>query len=328
MSEKSEDSNADGSAPVSTERFNALESSIDNRFEEIKQLILALQPTTTTSTSPSPANTTSKALEGFVAASKEPQGTEGAGDGKNEEEKEEMDGQSTHNPKPKPTKGNGSGMYSGVPPPPEYPGPPLPQPHYSNVGNPPMLDASSFANWQFLMRSHLSSANTELWRIVEEGYYPIDPSNVTRREYADRQHNATALHMIQRSLTPKDLSHIRQFNIAKEAWDYLTALFIGNESIQASKFEEVSNECDSFVMNDDETPEEMYRRLKALSVAMLDLGATHTDDMWVKRKLIQALLPIDEVKCNTIKGRSDYRTMSSNVVLSEVVSMNSSKKIA
>ena len=88
----------------------------------------------------------------------------------------------------------------------------------------------------------LSSANTELWRIVEEGYYPVNPTNITRGEYADRQHNATALNHIQRSLTSKDLAHIRKFTIAKEAWDYLTELFIGNESIQAAKYEEVSNE--------------------------------------------------------------------------------------
>ena len=144
----------------------------------------------------------------------------------------------------------------------------------------------------------------------------------------DRQLNTTALHLIQRSLTPKDLSHIRGFSTAKEAWDYLTTLFIGNESIQASKYEEISNECDAFVMLDEETPEETYCHLKGLSVAMMDLGATQTDDMWVKRKFIQALLPIDEVKCNTIKGRSDYHQMSSNAILSEVVAMTSSKKIA
>jgi hypothetical protein len=81
-------------------------------------------------------------------------------------------------------------------------------------------------------------------------------------------------------------------------------------------------------MLDEETPEEMYHRIKGLSVAMMDLGATHTDDMWVKRKFVLALLPIDVVKCNTIKGRSDYRQMSSNAVLSEVVAMTSSKKIS
>ena len=61
---------------------------------------------------------------------------------------------------------------------------------------------------------------------------------------------------------------------------------------------------------------------------MLDLGATHTDDMWIKRKFIQAYLSIDEIKANQVKGRSDYRTMTSNDVLSEVVSMISSKKLA
>ena len=49
-------------------------------------------------------------------------------------------------------------------------------------------------------------------------------------------------------------------------------------------------------MLDDETPKEMYHYITALSVAMMNLGATHTDDMWVKRKFIQAFLSVDEIK--------------------------------
>ena len=130
---------------------------------------------------------------------------------------------------------------------------------------------------------------------------------MTRGEYADRQHNATALNHIQRSLTSKDLAHIRKFTIAKEAWDYLTELFIGNESIQAAKYEEVSNECDSFVMLDDETPQEMYRRLKALSVAMLDLGATHTRMTCGSReRSFKHIYPL--MKSRQIKSREDRTT--------------------
>ena len=187
-----------------------MKSSIDARFDELKNLILNLPPKDIPSAQPPPTDPNSKSQK----------------DGNLEDGEEEQD---KTTPKPTPSKGNGSQNFSAMPGP-TYTGPPLPAPHYAHVGNPPMLDASSFANWQFLMRSHLSSASTELWRIVEEGYYPVDPSDITTGEYADKQHNATALNHIQRALTSKDLAHIRKFTIAKEAWDYLTNLFIGNES--------------------------------------------------------------------------------------------------
>jgi hypothetical protein len=79
-------------------------------------------------------------------------------------------------------------------------------------------------------------------------------------------------------------------------------------------------------MLDRETPKDMYRRLKALCVTMVDLGATYVDDKWIKRKFVQALLPYEEIKLNSIKERSDYRTMTSNDVLGEIIAMTIAKK--
>ncbi|KAK1603473.1 hypothetical protein QYE76_016690 [Lolium multiflorum] len=131
-------------------------------------------------------------------------------------------------------------------------------------------------------------ASTELWRIIEEGYSPRDPKNLTRRDVVDDQLNATAINMIHMAVTPKDRAHIRSLKTAKEAWDKLDKLFLGNASIQSSRFDEVNNMADNFVMIEGETPEEMYRRLIALAVQMQDLGATFVDDHWIKRKFYNA----------------------------------------
>ncbi|KAK1681241.1 hypothetical protein QYE76_042089, partial [Lolium multiflorum] len=116
-------------------------------------------------------------------------------------------------------------------------------------------------------------ASIELRRIIEEGYSPRDPKHLTRREVLDDQLNATAINMIHMAVTPKDRAHIRSLKTAKEAWDKLDKLFLRNESIQSSRFDEVNNMADNFVMNEGESQEEMYRRLIALAVQMQDLGA-------------------------------------------------------
>ena len=122
----------DDSTPVSTGAFNDLKPFVDARFDELKNLILALQPKTTdTSAPPIPKNMSTNSHK----------------DGKLEEEGEELgDDKYNVSPKHKPSKENGSGKFSAVSGP-TYTGPPLPSPHYAHVGNPPMLDASSFANW-------------------------------------------------------------------------------------------------------------------------------------------------------------------------------------
>ncbi|KAK1667962.1 hypothetical protein QYE76_056121 [Lolium multiflorum] len=173
-----------------------------------------------------------------------------------------------------------------------------------------------------------SSASTEVWRIIEEGYSPRDPRHLTRREVVDDQLNATAINMIHMAVTPKDRAHIRSLKTAKEAWDKLDKLFLGNESIQSSHFDEVNNMADNFVMIEGESPEEMYRRLIALAVQMQDLGATFVDDHWIKRKFYNALLPYEEVKLTAVHQNASFRAMTSDEVLSEVIALDISKKNA
>jgi hypothetical protein len=98
---------------------------------------------------------------------------------------------------------------------------------------PPPLDASSFANWQDNMRSDIIFLSIELWRIIEQGFQPTskDLTNLLPWEQIDKQLNASALHLIHVSLTEKDKALVRNITSAKEAWDALTNLFIGNESI-------------------------------------------------------------------------------------------------
>jgi hypothetical protein len=113
------------------------------------------------------------------------------------------------------------------------------------------------------MRSHINFVSIELWRIIEQGYHPTfkDLNNLLPREQIDKQLNASALHLIHMAISEKDKAFVRNITSAKEAWDTLTNLFISNESIQESKYDEAHNNADNFAMFDGESPEELHRRL-------------------------------------------------------------------
>src|SRR3954465_9118629 len=104
-------------------------------------------------------------------------------------------------------------------------------------GDPSKLSASTFTQWQFLMKSHVCSSSIELWKIIENGLHVGNPNNLTIREIVDSQLNATALHMIQLGVGDKDMPHIQHLSTAKEAWDALTELFIGNESMRRNRYD-------------------------------------------------------------------------------------------
>ena len=76
-------------------------------------------------------------------------------------------------------------------------------------------------------------------------------------------------------------------------------------SIQRSNYEVVQDEADEFVMNEDEEPRELYRRLTTLAVSLRDHGSKDTDDNWIKRKFLKAMMPYHKAMSSVIrKGRT------------------------
>jgi hypothetical protein len=120
------------------------------------------------------------------------------------------------------------------------------------------------------------------------------------------------------SLFEKDKAFVRSITSAKEAWDALTNLFIGNASIQESKFDEAHNEADNFAMLDCEDPQELHMRLSALQVKLIDLGSTQYGGNWMKRKLVQALLSFMKDTINSIKGDANIQKMTTHDILQDI----------
>jgi hypothetical protein len=200
--------------------------------------------------------------------------------------------------------------------------------HINSHGPPPKLDKSNFVNWQTLMKSHICSASTQLWRSVKLGFHPREPNNLTSREEVEEQLNAIALHIIQQAVPDTYMAHILTFSTAKEAWDHLESLFTRNASIKSSKFDKINSEQENFIMIAGQTPEDMHRRLTALSVALTDHRFKDIDDNWIKRKFISVIMPREQIHAEIICSRADFASMSSDDVLSEFISLTILKKNA
>ena len=95
-------------------------------------------------------------------------------------------------------------------------------------------------------------------------------NNLTPREEADNQYNHSALFILQSAVPPKDLSHLRPFSHAKDCWEHIISLYKGSSSIQWSNFELVLHEAYEFVMNEDEDPRDLYRRLTTVDTRFWD----------------------------------------------------------
>ncbi|KAK1616241.1 hypothetical protein QYE76_021758 [Lolium multiflorum] len=158
----------------------------------------------------------------------------------------------------------------------------------------------------------------ELWRIIVDGFKPYNPDKLTRREAVDSQLNVTALHMIQTSVGTKELSRVRNFTTAKEAWDGLAASFIGSDSMRRNKYNSLRNKAEGFMRLPDEDHEDMYGRLITVADAFRNVGATHINDSWIKDKYIDCMMPFEPIDVKTLVGRECYSSLTSQQAVHEM----------
>ena len=163
------------------------------------------------------------------------------------------------------------------------------------------------------LKRHLNHSSTNLWIIIEQGFYPHDPSNFTPREAADHQFNESALFILQEAIPAEDIAHLRPVTVAKEAWEHVVSLYKGSASIQRSNFEVVQDEADEFAMIEDEEPRELScRRLTTLTVSLRDHGSKDTYDNWIKRKFLKVMMPYHKAMYSVIRQRPDFHALSSS----------------
>ena len=279
------------------EMHTSLTSLMDSRMDELHELFTKFASTKAAPSASSPPGEHTSS-EDINVENKDENGGEGEhseGDKKNTSPKENP---SSHGKYSKEEFHAVPSSYS--------PDPPIPHPHINNIGVPPKIDASySFSQWQYLMRNYLRSSCIELWRVVQKGYKPFDPDNLTRREVVDAQLDSTALLILQQAVGPKELPHIQKYDTAKETWDALETRFVGNDSMKRNRYDELSNEAEGFYMHDDESHEDMFRRLTIIATDFKKVGAEYVDDAWIKRKYVNALMPFEATNLKTSKEGKD-----------------------
>ena len=116
--------------------------------------------------------------------------------------------------------------------------------------------------------------------------------------------------------------------MAKEASHHVVSLYKGSASIQHSNYEVVQDEADEFAMNEGEEPRELYRRLTTLAVSLRDHGSKDTNENWIKRKFLKAMMPYHKAMSSVNRQWPDFHTLSSSEVLEEFVAMSILDKTA
>ncbi|RLN09989.1 hypothetical protein C2845_PM11G26420 [Panicum miliaceum] len=197
------------------------------------------------------------------------------------------------------------------------------------VGKPPSFDGTDYAAWKYRMKIYLTAIHPSVWWIVETGYTVKGIGNRTTKEEQNEHKNALAAGTIHSALSPNERNKIYGLESAKEIWDTLQLAHEGTPRVRKLKIELLMGKLERFVMEEGETPEEMYNRLILIVNEIKGLGSKEMTDNFVVRRMLRAINPRYPILATSIHWQDDFAQLTPYYVLGRIqdlVNQSSSSK--
>ena len=107
----------------------------------------------------------------------------------------------------------------------------------NNFGS-PVFTGSNYAIWSARMKLFLLAQGLEIWQIVEDGYtIPSDLSTLGTVEKRRYDCNSRAASLITGAVIDSELVKILHLSTAKEMWDKLQNVFLGDENMKIARLQ-------------------------------------------------------------------------------------------
>ncbi|XP_066165897.1 uncharacterized protein [Oryza sativa Japonica Group] len=132
--------------------------------------------------------------------------------------------------------------------------------------------------------------------------------------------NAQASNAILSALSPEEFNKVDGLEEAKEIWDTLQLAHEGSPAVREAKIELLEGRLGRFVMDDKETPQEMYDRMMILVNKIKGLGSEDMTNHFVVKRLLRAFGPRNPTLVSMIRERKDFKRLTPNDILGRIVS--------
>jgi hypothetical protein len=108
-------------------------------------------------------------------------------------------------------------------------------------------------------------------------------------------------------------------DVAKYVWTTLQMAHEGSKPVRKAKIEMLECQLNHFIMYDDETPHEMFNRLKKLVNKARVLGSKKWTDHILMERLMMAYTPMNYNVMVLIRQNPAYKKMTFNDVLERII---------
>ena len=171
---------------------------------------------------------------------------------------------------------------------------------------PPLFDGTNYAYWKVRMRAFLQSLDEKVWHAVEIGWTKLievladwDDAKIKAANFNNR-----ALNALFSAVTNEEFKKISSTETAKEASTILLITYEGTKAVKDSKLQRLTTRFEEIKMEEDESFDEFYAKLKDIVNSAFNLGETIPEPKIV-RKVLRSLPERFYAKITAIEESKD-----------------------
>ena len=176
---------------------------------------------------------------------------------------------------------------------------------------PHLFNDTNYAHWKVRIRVFLQSLDEKMWQAVEIGWTkPKEaPADWEEAKIKAANFNSRALNALFSAVTNEEFKKISSTETTQEAWTILQTTYEGTKTIKDSKLQRLTTSFEEIKMEEDESFDEFYAKLKDIVNSAFNLGETIPKPKIV-RKMHRSLPKRFHTKITSIQESKDIDKIS------------------
>jgi hypothetical protein len=170
------------------------------------------------------------------------------------------------------------------------------------------------------MKNYLYSISLEVWQIVCDGVdFLDDDEQPTPNQLQKIHHNAQSISILTSLIDKKEFNRVDGLDVGKDVWTTLWMAHEGSKPVRKAKVKMLEDQLNYFIMYDDETPHEMFNRLKKLVNKARAIRSKKWTDHILMERLMMTYTPMNYNIVALVRQDSAYKKMTSDDVFRRIM---------
>ena len=171
---------------------------------------------------------------------------------------------------------------------------------------PHLFDGTNYAYWKVSMRAFLQSLDEKVWQAMEIGWTkPKEvPTNWDDAKIKAANFNNRALNALFSAIINGEFKKMSFTETVKEVWTILQTTYEGTKTVKDSELQRLTTNFEEIKMDEDESFDEFYAKLKDIVNLVFNLGETILEPK-VVRKVLRSLPKRFHAKITAIEESKD-----------------------